>query len=472
MHYTPDDYNHFNALKISPLLGATVVYLSKYFFLFLLPRLPRLRIGEGLGYLNNNMDFARPDLGLLIAGCPALAVLLVGLLRRTPNAGKMERWVWHNGKALLLLASFAELLLLSAYAAIGRRNINEILLLLIFIDAVIMVYLMKSQRVADVFCDFPNVQSGSSANQPKNIPIDAREGRKLIMAMDKMKIAIVHLGDRKFLELKRDIILGVYSALRALGYDTVISHNLLDKNRINLIIGLDITNKATRDQLRNANVTYMVYETEIIHDGQVNFRPTDKLDPETDYLPTLARARQVLTPFRQVADALVSRNINASYTRWGYVPELNDIEFREDEQKGIDCYFFGMLTDHRKQMLKTLSEAGLKIKTSDYPGVPAFLRNHFISRSKLVLSFKHSEQWQTVNPYRIMYPVQNGVCVVTEQQNQDLDGYNDYGCEVPSQNLVERCRELIRAGEYQRLRNIQQERLMAEPMTEYFKDIF
>jgi hypothetical protein len=117
------------------------------------------------------------------------------------------------------------------------------------------------------------------------------------MIRNTSKLVIVHLGDNKFLDLKRDIILGIYHTLLALGYD-VISNNMLDKNRVNIIIGLDITSREIRTQLQNSQIDYIVYETEIIHNGALNFRPKAAIDLELDYLPALAKAKLVLSPFK------------------------------------------------------------------------------------------------------------------------------------------------------------------------------
>lgn len=187
--------------------------------------------------------------------------------------------------------------------------------------------------------------------------------------MAKPKIAVVHLGSGTYLALKRDIILGVHASLDALGYDSVISHNYLDKKHLNLVIGFDMAKKNTWLQLRQKKVDYMVYETEIIHDGKLNFRPTAELDLSNDYLPALAAAQLVMSPFKYVVDTLNGLNINTAYTRWGYVPELDEVTPRSDELKGIDGYFFGMLTKTRRQLLQSMVDRGLKIKATAGPSM-------------------------------------------------------------------------------------------------------
>ena len=123
-------------------------------------------------------------------------------------------------------------------------------------------------------------------------------------------------------------------------------------------------------------------------------------------------------------------------------------------------------------MLTALTQAGLKVKTSDYPGVPTFLRNHFMSRAKLVLSLQHDKEWMTVNPYRILYAVQNHCCMVVEKQQHDMDGYSDYGTPVETENLVEYCMELIRSGHYQTVQTKKRVGIVANPMKLTFGKIF
>ncbi|MFC1680340.1 hypothetical protein ACFL1S_00885 [Pseudomonadota bacterium] len=60
--YTPWDYNRHNVLKVPLALYATMLYLSKYMILFVLPRLPRMNRDDSMSFLEEN-DVTRTDLG-------------------------------------------------------------------------------------------------------------------------------------------------------------------------------------------------------------------------------------------------------------------------------------------------------------------------------------------------------------------------------------------------------------------------
>ncbi len=77
----------------------------------------------------------------------------------------------------------------------------------------------------------------------------------------------------------------------------------------------------------------------------------------------------------------------------------------------------------------------------------------------------------TVNPWRIMHALQNGYCVVAEQQETDHDRYNAYGCETTGEQFAMRCRELIDSGDYKNICDQKRKRLESEPMTEFFKGV-
>ncbi len=469
--YTPYDYNRHVVLRLPFYLGAAMVYLSKYIFLFVVPRLPRLNRDGHFDFLENN-DVTHTDLGLVLAGLPALALLIVALVRRVPDAGQPWRWIWENGRTLLIASASLELVLMVVYVAIGRRQIDEVVVAFAYLDIMILVYLIKSRRVVDLFNDFPKPSATASVVPP------ARAGKRRFgvpattpTLLSGTKVAIVHLGGDPYLELDRDVILGIYSSLNALQYDTIISPNFLHTGRLNLIIGFGRAQRTTREQLREKNIDYMIYETEAVHYGKPNDPPATGLDVENDYLPALSAAKLVMSPFKHVILSLGRMDFNARYIRWGYVPELTEIDPLPDERKSFDCYFYGQITTTRRHLLNTLVEGGLSVKASAYPGLPTFLRNHFISRSKLVLSLRPGEHSPTVNPYRIMYAVQNGYCVVSEHQEQDLDGYNAYGCETGTEDLGQYCRDLIDSGDYKNACDENKNRLLAEPLTEYFRGV-
>lgn len=91
----------------------------------------------------------------LLCGIPSL-VLLADVGFRIPNSGGLARWIWRNGRWLL-----ASSILLHVVIAIGLGLIKPewhipIEQILFFtLDALGLRFIFKSQRVKDVFADFP-----------------------------------------------------------------------------------------------------------------------------------------------------------------------------------------------------------------------------------------------------------------------------------------------------------------------------
>ncbi|MFC1681890.1 hypothetical protein ACFL1S_08995, partial [Pseudomonadota bacterium] len=395
----------------------------------------------------------------------------VALVRRVPDAGKTWQWIWNKCRAFLMASATLELTLLTTYVLMGKRELDGVVMAFTYLDLMILIYLFRSRRLIDVFKDFPGpappaAVPSSGAFGPKRL--GARSASPAVIF--NTKVAVVPLGGNGLLEFYRDCVLGIHASLSSLGYDVVISPGFLHTKRMNLIVGFDNAQPTTREQLREKDIDYMVYEIGSVKNGGTG-QQGQTLDIENDYLPSLAASRLVISPYRNVVRTLADKDIEARYVRWGYVPELNESSPLPDERRDFDCYFYGEITPARRDLLQTLVDAKLAAKASGYPGVPAFLRNHYLSRSKLVLSLQRGGTSGPVTPWRIMYALQNGYCVVTEQQENDHDRYNAYGCEANTAQFAQRCRELIESGDYNHQCDGQRERLMSEPMTDFFKGV-
>lgn len=466
--YGPDDYNHQDVLRLPAWVGLAMVYLNKYLILFIIPFVPRMRVGNDLNFLQE-VAFLRFDVGLILAGLPALAVL-VATIRRVPTAGRLPQWIWHQGRPLLTISALGELALLMVYVLLERREFDSMLAAFAYVDLMIVFFLWRSRRVVDAFREFPRPPEADQAPGEDIEPEDA-SGPAGPGVLHATRISVVHLGGETDLRLKREVLLGLYASLDALGYDTLITQNFLDTKRLNLIVGFDQAEPRTRLELREKQIDYMVWETDDFQSRGLDDTRQGAPDFHNDYLPALAAAKFVLSPFQDVVDYLNSQSVNTAYTRWGYVPALDDLPPGPRGNRGFDCYFYGHITPERRQLLLSMVDAKIRVKATDYPGLPEFLRNHFISRSRIILNLKRGPHAQTVNPYRIMYALQNGYCVATEGQQRDLDGYNRYGVMADTEDYAKTCRALLDSGDYETACAEQLERLRAEPLTESLRGL-
>ncbi|MCP4699365.1 MAG: DUF2919 domain-containing protein [Gammaproteobacteria bacterium] len=165
MNYTPDDYNQHDVLKTPALLILILLYQSKHVLFVLLPNLPRM--GEMQRFLDL-LEIASFDWGLLFSSLPAVAILVITINKRVPKAGLWPRWIWKRGRTLVILLSVLEIGLLALYVAIGKREFNEAMLVLWYIDLLLLIYLFRSKRVRDVFNEFPVAEkTENSSVQPQ-----------------------------------------------------------------------------------------------------------------------------------------------------------------------------------------------------------------------------------------------------------------------------------------------------------------
>jgi hypothetical protein len=146
--YRFEDYNEYNVLKIPLTLILTTLYLLKQIVIFILPMVSSIPFLTKFAHLHF-------DLALLLLSIPAILVL-ISMIRRVPKTRlRLIRWSWHWGRFLLLSTLFLEIGFIILYLVLGIKKFNEVTLIFLYLDAVLIFYLMKSQRVRDVFAEFP-----------------------------------------------------------------------------------------------------------------------------------------------------------------------------------------------------------------------------------------------------------------------------------------------------------------------------
>ena len=146
--YSFEDYNEYNVLKIPLNLIFVNLYLLKHFLIFVLPMISTIPI---------LVKFAHEQfsLVLLLSSIPATLVI-VGMLRRVPKTRSgIIRLIWRKGRFLLLSNLVLEIGFIVWYAVLGIKKFNEVSLMFVYINMVLIIFIVKSQRVRDVFTEFP-----------------------------------------------------------------------------------------------------------------------------------------------------------------------------------------------------------------------------------------------------------------------------------------------------------------------------
>lgn len=146
-HYYDDQL----VLRVPPALWIGMAFLVRDLALLAVTFVPRS--GEAINVLR---DFVQPL--FLVADLPALMVLLIAL-RRRPSSPAWMRRVWGWGRQLLALSAALHLGLWAArFGAVHRWNsfaLNEGVVLVLVLDATILVYLLSSPLLRDLFREFP-----------------------------------------------------------------------------------------------------------------------------------------------------------------------------------------------------------------------------------------------------------------------------------------------------------------------------
>ena len=153
--YDIPDYNKYLSLKVDLKMWVILLYLIHPYWILVLSIVNRK---DRTALLN----IVYPDrLPMSLAAAAAIPTLLVlyALKHRKPNANSKVRWLWRNGRLLLLLSTilYASVPFISITLASTYKASNSVWIQL-GICVLITLYLLLSRRVRDTFSDFPVMQ--------------------------------------------------------------------------------------------------------------------------------------------------------------------------------------------------------------------------------------------------------------------------------------------------------------------------
>jgi hypothetical protein len=250
-----------------------------------------------------------------------------------------------------------------------------------------------------------------------------------------VKFNLAYMGPEALFHLRRDFLLVLKYSLEDLGHDVMLSGTSLDPSRFNLVVGAYALKSEQIAQIASSGVPYAHVNTEVIANDMLNHNP-QKVDFLGAYLPSMEQGRFVWDVIMDNMSQYESYGTNAHFLRWGSHPKMADIEHRE--QKELDYYFFGMLSDRRRRLLQALAAAGLK--GTAHHSCPYFVRNDRIARARVHLNLIQEDKYTHVNSFRICYLADNGCCILSENE-LDPANYLKYAEVVHADDLVERVRE-------------------------------
>jgi len=157
--YSLPDYDSDDCLKPPLLLWIAVLYLSRAITLPFV-----IGIGHFAGVDADALAAVRglwsaeTLLPSLIAG-----LVLYVLVRRVPNASRLERWIWSRG-AIFLAASAGTDFALSLVSILHSGQINDQPrpFICVAVDTYFLLYVVAARRVRDAFSEFPLPESSKA----------------------------------------------------------------------------------------------------------------------------------------------------------------------------------------------------------------------------------------------------------------------------------------------------------------------
>ena len=156
MNYDIDDLDKAGLLKPGFTLTACIFFLCRQVFFGPLLFLTQRSAKRG-GISKRDLDLSFMEVATLwefIACLPAIVVLITLFLRK-PAAAPLVRMIWLNGKSLLLVGVLAQILVLVFPLFTGSHKFLDFNVLILFVHALLLFYLLRSQRVHDSFGTFP-----------------------------------------------------------------------------------------------------------------------------------------------------------------------------------------------------------------------------------------------------------------------------------------------------------------------------
>ena len=290
-----------------------------------------------------------------------------------------------------------------------------------------------------------------------------------------LKFNVTYMGGMANMNYQRDWLLLIAYGLQDLGHGAVISHNKLDSGAtINVIChGVHNLSSEQTHSIINSNVNYGVIPGEIIIDGTVNNRSQSDTDFNGNYLPYLKNADFIWCVMEHNMKELPEYGVNPSgFLKCGFHPRLQEIKLLSDEHRDNDVYFFGLLTEGRRSILRTIQKKGLRIALHDYDSPTlSFIRNSYINRSRIVLNLVQEIGFRHISGIRITYLATNccyGLCEYVDIDDGDYLKFSD----VANPNeIAERCLEVIETKAYLSLAEEKHEMIRKFPMRNYLEEL-
>lgn len=144
-----------NKLNLKPSIGMwlVIVFLLKPYLVMLVSLANRSNRTELISLVYDHSGvLAMAELAAL----PALAVV-IAWVKRNSGASRIIRWIWNNGRSLLILSTLFNVAILAISTEWRVDEFGFFIVLQMILSAFVLFYLWRSDRVRDTFNDFPPI---------------------------------------------------------------------------------------------------------------------------------------------------------------------------------------------------------------------------------------------------------------------------------------------------------------------------
>ena len=153
---------------------------------------------------------------------------------------------------------------------------------------------------------------------------------------------------------------------------------------------------------------------------------------------------------------------NIYYLPHGYLETMQRLVDKPWKHKDIDIIFTGTRTPYRDELLLKLENNGLTVAHLPILTME-FIREDFISRSKLALNIRQNSQWKYPSNSRFYYHLVNASPLLSEVCPLNCD-LSPFVYETEINDMVASCKELINFGEQLKLEALNKREEFREAM--------
>lgn len=252
----------------------------------------------------------------------------------------------------------------------------------------------------------------------------------------------------------------IQGGLQDLGHDCAIRQNVVEKGRVNILLGVHhVASPAWVTELHASRVPYVVMQTEILDPGRIN-KVRDDGWWDRVFTPLVKGAVRTWDSSEPNLAVLRALGAGADALEWGYTHAIEEVRHRAD--KDVDFFFYGSVTPHRREVLTKLDELGYRVEVCF--DQLAFYRNDLLARAEVLLTLRQSEAMAHLPWARILYGVANR-CLIAGESGLGQEPIADTFLWTEPKDVIELLRETRARADRRALAEQFHDRMTKRPMS-------